>query len=243
MAATEGFAVTLNGSSGGQTGVAGYGAVVYGIVDYQRLRRLPGYRGVWSRIVNNGSASIVAEQVINDVSSYTWIAVAAGGGFGTTVKGGDAGSAVEIGVQGSSGVRTHAYSVSSGGGGGGGRGSVAGVGFGATSAEDGIQLPTTDVGFITGLQSTGGGNGGDGYYGGGGGLSAGKPGGGGGSYVSPYITEVNTYTRLSIGPASVTALPLLRLTQPPPKFNVRIWLTRYNQLRIYGGRAALTFAE
>jgi len=104
-------------------------------------------------------------------------------------------------------------------------------------------MPTTDLSFNADLISTGGGGkGGDGYYGGGDGAVAG---GGGGSYVSPYITAVTTTAGSSNTTSQANRVEIrpLRRVLNQPKFNIFIWLTRYNMLRIYGGRAALMFAD
>lgn len=127
------------------------------------------------------------------------------------------------------------------GGGGGGRGSTLGVG-----QPDGIQMPITAP-FVLSTQQTGGSpggslnanGGGDGYTGGGSGFLAG---GGGGSYVSRYMTGVQTEDGTSVGPASITLTPLVSIPAPRPNFTIYAWATAYNMLRITGGRGALLFS-
>jgi hypothetical protein len=106
-------------------------------------------------------------------------------------------------------------------------------------------MPTTTP-FVLSHQKTGGTTlgvaGGDGYYGGGSGTAAG---GGGGSYVSRYISEVDSgrVTALPLeGDAYVRLTPLRAVYNRPPSFNIYIWLTTYNLLRITAGRAGLMFA-
>ena len=113
---------------------------------------------------------------------------------------------------------------------------------------------TTDETFLTSLASTGGSTlafeGGDGYYGGGSGTSGG---GGGGSYVSTYCTDVtfgvwdssrNTDPvsgRIFFETSTMTIQPLRLVEHNRPAYNIYVWLTQYNMLRIAGGRAALMF--
>jgi hypothetical protein len=229
--ATEAFRIELVGAS-----VAGRaGAYVRGVLDYQAVRRLVGFQNLLVRTNTGGSASLVAL----GSTTNTWIAVAASCGRGAA--GGAAGSAVAIGERGVDGVVTHAATAdAAGGGAGGGRLTAAGVG-----APDGIQMPTTTP-FVLSHQKTGGTTlgvaGGDGYYGGGSGTAAG---GGGGSYVSRYISEVDSgrVTALPLeGDAYVRLTPLRAVYNRPPSFNIYIWLTTYNLLRITAGRAGLMFA-
>ena len=129
------------------------------------------------------------------------------------------------------------------GGGGGGADVDAGIG-----QADGIQMPT-DTAFVVSHKQTGGVSlyaGGDGYYGGGSGSLCG---GGGGSYVSDFITQVNSPPTRSldftIGSDIVgaTLTPLLLRPLAQPSFNIYSWVTRYNRLRINSGRGALMFNE
>jgi len=239
VAGFEGFELTLLGT-GGAPATGGGGASVIGIVDYRQIQYLPGYQGLWVRAVSNGSAALVAEQRIGGVTKFLWIAVAGAGGKGSPRgRGGHAGSAAAIGFRGVDQAQTHAALDLSGGGGGGGR-IDPGPGLGSST---GRQMPTTDLSFNADLISTGGGGkGGDGYYGGGDGAVAG---GGGGSYVSPYITAVTTTAGSSNTTSQANRVEIrpLRRVLNQPKFNIFIWLTRYNMLRIYGGRAALMFAD
>ena len=124
------------------------------------------------------------------------------------------------------------------GGGGGGRLAEAGVGL-----PDGQQMPTS-ASFVTSHQQTGGSGftyvGGDGFFGGGSGTGGG---GGGGSYVSELIQQVNTFENVAAAPVSATLTPLRTEAVAPPNFNIYSWVTRYNRLRISGGRGALMFNE
>ena len=123
------------------------------------------------------------------------------------------------------------------GGGGGGRGATLGPGL-----PDGIQMPLTGA-FVLSTQQAGGSlnanRGGDGYTGGGSGFLAG---GGGGSYVSRYMTGVQTEDGSYSGPASITLTPLVSVPAPRPNFMIYAWATAYNMLRITGGRGALLFS-
>jgi len=125
---------------------------------------------------------------------------------------------------------------------------VSGTGFtslfggGGLGQPDGAQM-TTDATFVQSTTTTGGQGdyspGGDGYYGGGSGFFGG---GGGGSFVSPFVTYVNTFES---GPSvsSATFVPLKRVHPSPPSYNIYSWVTRYNRLRINSGRGALMFNE
>lgn len=125
------------------------------------------------------------------------------------------------------------------GGGGGGRLQAAGVG-----QVDGIQMPMTKAFALSHAQTGGITNtsaGGDGYYGGGSGSIAG---GGGGSYVSRWISEVDSATN-PVEPsteAMVTLTPLRLVRKAAPAFNIYVWLTTYNILRIKNGRGTLMFS-
>ena len=124
------------------------------------------------------------------------------------------------------------------GGGGGGRLAAAGVG-----QNDGLTMVATAA-FVQSHQQTGGTtqtfHGGDGYYGGGSGSSGG---GGGGSYVSNLITQVESYTDTRTSDVNIDLVPLTLRATSQPSFNIHSWITRYNRLRISGGRGALMFNE
>lgn len=111
---TTAFQVELIGAGDGIIGTRGRGAYVKGIVDYQALRRLPTFGNLRVRTNAGGSAALVVTPPITAPpdTPVTWVAVAASGGQGTgltpSLRGGDAGSAVEIGWQGSSTMQTHA---------------------------------------------------------------------------------------------------------------------------------------
>ena len=230
----QGFQVVLTGA-GGRT--------VTGLVECDRLQRLPGFRNLYVRTNPGGAAALFVETA----TEFIWIAVAGASGQGPV--GGGAGSPVEIGGQGVTGIPTHAATqdtgdlclsgLSAGGGGGGGRFPI---------QEEGPGLPdggamTTDRAFVISHRQTGGRtgrmNGGDGYYGGGSGSVAG---GGGGSYVSCYITQVGSEAGGGDLSVSVSLTPMTRSTMNP-NFNILAWITRYNRLRIVDGRAALMFND
>ncbi len=228
---TQAFSVDLIGAD-----ATARGAYVSCTIPFQDLKRIPGYQHTYVRCVPGGSSSIVVQLA---GPSYIWIAVAGGSGAGV---GGNAGSAVSIGAQGITGLSTHS---SSGGGGGGGGFSVIGSHVvGAAGAPDGIPMPTDDPFFVTFLHKTGGTSnseaGGDGYYGGGSGTAAG---GGGGSYVSTYATQV--YSTQNSGPlrdSGARIIPATMQAPTPEKFNIYVWLTTYNMLRVSAGRGALMFS-
>lgn len=242
-----------NGYDGARFTLRGAGgATVTGILDFDELSRLPGFLDLKLRLVYGGSAALVLQQLFIPAgggvpqNKLTWLAVA--GARGSGVGGGYAGSALTIGGRGGDQQPTHIPTANDGGGGGGrltiGVPELPGPGLGVAA---GVQMPTTPAFVLTApLQSTGGVNGvvhgGDGYYGGGAGMVTG---GGGGSYVSPYMRYVDTAggTAAGVGlPAYAEFTPLIRLTRTP-RFNIHIWLRRYNMLRIYGGRGAVMFAE
>lgn len=120
-----------------------------------------------------------------------------------------------------------------------------GGGYGANpGAPDGIQMDTSSN-FVQSVISTGGqfvsfSPGGDGYYGGGSGTFGG---GGGSSYVTPFLTCVNTFENTGPTNASITVVPLKRVLTKSPNYNIYSWITRYNRLRITSGRGALMFNE
>ena len=239
-AGIAGFEVLLKGAGGGANG--GGGASVAGIVDFKQLKGLTGYEGLFVRCVPGGSAALVIQLQTDAGFRYIWIAVAgAGGEGGWAGRGGHAGSAVKIGGRGGDQVLTHAGTVERGGGGG-GRLSERDVGLGLGP---GTQMPVDDVGFMVLMKSTGGlgiNRGGDGELGGASGEGAG---GGGGSYVSHLITKVASHPGTDDTDVQVSSVRLtpVRRVDVTPKFNIYAWLTRYNMLRIYGGRAALLFAD
>jgi hypothetical protein len=228
---TEGIRVELQGGR--------KGALVRGVVDYQQILRTFGSMArLVIRIVPAGSASLLVRKPVGASYEYTWIAVAGGGGEPDPALvggGGPAASAVAVGFRGD-GVQTHDATPAFGGAGG-GRGSAAGVG-----APDGTTM-STDSAFVLSLTSTGGTTGlyegGDGYTGGGSGATCG---GGGGSYVSRFITEVETYAGGDLAYPYAQIQTLGSVEQERSKFNIYIWLTTYNLLRITGGRAALMFS-
>lgn len=235
---TAGFRITLQGATTG--GTDGSGAYITGIVDYQALRRIPGYIASHLRTNTGGSAAFVSQTGANQ---HLWVAVAGGGGNGTGAganRGGDAGDAVQIGtVGGSTTVRQHTAPDAGHGGAGGGRLADAGVGL-----PGGIQMPTTTVFVLSHTQTGGTGGagtvaGGDGYYGGGYGTAAG---GGGGSYVSRWITGVASGTVSEEQQATATVEPLRLVRQTAPRFILYSWLTTYNLLRITAGRGGLMFS-
>jgi len=111
-------------------------------------------------------------------------------------------------------------------------------------APGGIPM-NTSANFVQTVNSTGGqnagfSNGGDGYYGGGSGTFGG---GGGSSYVSTFMTCVNTFENTRPTNAKLTIVPLKRVLTKPPNYNIYGWITRYNRLRITSGRGALMFNE
>ena len=265
---TEGFHVRLVGGKPEDFG--GKGAVIEGIIDYQALRRAFGNNAnLLVRVAHQGSASLLVSHNFN----YTWLAVAGGGGFGSwplpgapkPYRGGSAASAVEIGYRGDRNpttlqfVQSHEATADGfWGGAGGGLFEQKGVGKGGLGpAGDGTMM-TTDHSFVFSDQRTGGADlpytrGGDGWTGGGSGTRAG---GGGGSYVSRYITQVMSqsgddreFSEIEnpdedpAFEAQIVITPLRRVNKPNPDFNIYVWLTRYNMLRISGGRGALMFSE
>ena len=364
---TAGFTVTLRGACPGQSPSSGLGASVFCTVDYQMLRRTPGFLNLYVRTVPNGSAALVMKTI---GPTYTWIAVAGAGGYGTDIgslRGGDAGSAVEEAWQGGNAAQTHAAIIDPGGsttytndipgyttasnygfqgpiytmtapgvihgwrvrttvwppaianyiivngvttqgtwstpvsgnpiawynvalvppitvalndmvqivhtslgttrfytcamngphaitelivsssslvthgGGGGGISALNTLGVGQLDGNPMGTMPS----FVEGLSSTGGNifgdnPGGDGYTGGGSGTEAG---GGGGSYVSSYVTAVSTVGAVNTADSTVVIAPLAKVSAVKPSFDIYVWLTTYNLLRINSGRGALMFAS
>jgi hypothetical protein len=237
--------------------INGRGAVVEGIVDYQQIRRIPGYQDLLIRLVPDGSAALVVQRNTGSGTEYLWLAVAGAGGRGYTntigsevymYYGGDAGPVLQIGTRGGNGSRgpqSHDVSGDYGGAGGGLPAS------GAVGQSDGTTLPTSSMPYVVGLQSAGGSSedysGGDGYWGGGSGKRAG---GGGGSYVSSYLREVNSELRIALEgdgellPDSNATIRVYRRKRvPPPSLDIYVWLTRINMLRINSGRSAVLFNE
>jgi hypothetical protein len=244
-AATAGFRIELRGATPSAAGDNGVGALVNGIIDWQQIRRLPGYLATHVRVVSNGSAALIAQ---TGAASFVPVAVAGGGGFGRDLnnKGGAAGSAVVTGRRGGPlpQLELHTATAAHGGGGGGRIGALptATNGTPARGDPDGIQMPMNSLVFLATLQSTGGSTaayaGGDGWYGGGSGADAG---GGGGSMISEYVTQTQTTTQAGV--ARVVITPLRRATAQQPNFNIYVWLTRWNMLRITNGRGAVMFAS
>ena len=222
---------SLQGIRGLRVRLVGQGGrVVYGVISCTQLLQIPGYRNLYVRTNIGGSAALFVETD----DGFIWIAVAGARGEGV---GGAGSSPVALGGQGVTGLPTHTASAGGGGGGaGGGRYEEAGVGL-----PDGIAM-TTDSSFVMSHLTTGGRDsrfsGGDGYYGGGSGSDGG---GGGGSYVSCYMTEVGTSLEDG-GNVSVTLTPVIR-TIVNPNYDIHVWLTRYNRLRIVDGRGALMFND
>jgi len=245
-AATAAVQIDLSGSVGpGLYG--GAGATVRGILNLQQLRSIPNFKNVIARVVPGGSASLALQTFDGTSFGYQWLAVAGAGGAGSSGNtGGDAGSAIAIAMQGGNGLQTHdaSGSLAEGsalGGGGGGRGATLGPGL-----PDGTQMSVNES-FVLSTQQTGGTlyecHGGDGYTGGGSGSGSGSgAGGGGGSYVSRYMSGVQTEDGTSVGPASITITPLVSIQAPRPNFAIYAWMTTYNMLRITGGRGALLFS-
>ena len=129
------------------------------------------------------------------------------------------------------------------GGGGGGISALGTLGPGDLDGNPMGVLPS----FVEGLSSTGGltnpeNPGGDGYTGGGSAAGFGA-GGGGGSYVSSYVTEVETVGAVNTADSSVIIAPLAKVASPKPSFDIYVWLTTYNLLRINSGRGGLMFAS
>jgi hypothetical protein len=246
----DGARFELQGADGGVQG--GGGAYVSGILDFDELSRLPGFLDLKLRLSHNGSAAVVLQQLLIPAGGgfpqdkLTWLAVAGAGGGGHALFGGNAGSAVQIASRGGDQAHTHIAANLCGGGGGGRLSTPEPPGPGQ-GASPGTQMPTGFAFVLDPTQQTGGVfngvKGGDGYYGGGADDAAG---GGGGSYVSPYMRYIDTSGGVTpttpLKQAKVIIHPLIRLTRTP-KFNIHIWLRRYNMFRIYGGRGAVMFAE
>ena len=217
----------------------GFGATIECTVNMSRIRRIPGFLRLLVRCVPNGSAALVVECV---GGNYVWLAVAAGGGVGSNDSGNRGGSAAtnatEISFQGGNNLQTHDASGGLGGGGGGMAPLVPGLGL----PDGGIAFPTNSPSFVTSFLYNGGltlgKRGGDGYYGGGSGAVAG---GGGGSYISSYVERVTTYA--NGGPAQAQVAPLTRIPTPPPHMDIYVWLTRWNMMRIQGGRGVVMFSD
>lgn len=240
---TAGFLIALFGAAPADAGGDnGSGETVSGVIDWQQIRRMS--QSTWVRVVPHGSSALLAKFGTN---AYLPIAVAGGGGYGTDInnKGGVAGSAVTCGYRGGPlpQMPVHTATAVHGGGGGGRTGALptATNGTPAPGLPDGVAMPMNSDVFMSSLQRTGGTthakHGGDGYYGGGSGSHAG---GGGGSMVSEYVSQ--TATGPHSATASVTLTPLRRVPVVPPNFNIYVWLTRINMLRVTNGRAAMMFA-
>jgi len=214
----------------------GAGATLQCTVDCAQIRRLPGFRRLLVRPVTNGSASLIADCG----TGFVWLAVAGAGGFGTTgFVGGDAAAACEISFQGGGGLQTQDASGGCGGGGGGK------VGTPGPGLPDG-GVAANDAAFVYDcvLHSTGGTTqtyaGGDGYFGGGSGA---RCGGGGGGYISSLVSAVTTVGGMNVGSSSIVVTPLARAVTTVPEFDVYVWLTRLNLLRIASGRGGLMFSD
>jgi hypothetical protein len=243
----DAYQITMNGAGGGNVG---QGASVSFILDNKAIQNVPGFVNLFIRTVPDGSISFI----LQTTTGYSYIAVAGAGGAG----GGSAGTVLTTGFQGGHlGGPSHEINgigLSFGGGGGGGR-SYANMS--ASVLKEGPGLPdgsrmTTDAAFVTSLVKTGGlingFQGGDGYYGGGSGTIGG---GGGGSYVSAYCSNVassvlpvsyNTFGTNVLFRSPIMTVQTLRLdTHKRPSYNIYMWLTTYNILRINGGRGALLF--
>jgi hypothetical protein len=257
---TPGYRFFLGGGQRSSSIRSGDGAYVNGYVDLQTVRTLSGYTGTYLRLVANGSASIVSEHGPSTAQKYIWLAVAGAGGGGGSNFGGNAGNAVTIGNAGGTvsggGAATHVGTVSYGGGGG-GRLSAAGVGLGVAMGDTGQWMETlTTPAFVKTLpltQTGGVQRGGDGYYGGGGGNFGG---GGGGSHVSQYVSSVASAVRTPSSsngapfvspPADVAPyaylIPQRRVQTKTQSYNLYTWVTRYNMLRVTGGRGVIMFSE
>jgi len=220
---------------------------VGGIINFTSVRAYPGFLRLILRAVPHGSTGIFIETA----TGYVAVCVAGASGYSVGGSGGSPGTAITCGGRGVDGALTHdATSDGTGGGGGGGRlGATGGVngangvpapGASLLAGGAGIQMPLDNIAFMQGLSSTGGPGpaaGGDGWFGGGAGTVAG---GGGGSYISSFITNSSYGNSL---PATLICgiQPLQQITVPPPSLNLFIWYTRYNMLRVFGGRAAVMF--
>lgn len=245
----DGFRVLLFGATP-TLPASGAGVVIACTIDMNRIQRIPGYLRLLVRCVHNGSAALVAECV---GGQYVWLAVAAGGGVGGFVsQGGDAApNATQISFQGgTNSIQSHDENDSGGGGGigGGGGGGMAPLVPGPGLPLGGPAFPTNNPSFVTTFQYNGGGtagtlsSGGDGYYGGGIGSSISSGGGGGGgSYISSYIEQVTTYA--SSGQSRAQVAPLTRERTPPLDMNIYVWLTRWNMMRVQGGRGVILFSD
>jgi hypothetical protein len=230
----------------------GRGGFVEGIFDYQQIRRLAGYQSITIRCVPNGSAALLITTASGPTTTYTPLAVAGSGGYGSVsfirpedFRGGNAEGAIACSFNGGNTARTHiATGIEKGGGGGGRVGALPAIVPGPGNPDgDSMEAHATDAVFMATLQSTGGTtharHGGDGYYGGGSGTEAG---GGGGSYISSYMTSVETGSLATITPSRIVVTPLIAQSVQQPNFNVYVWLTRINMLRITNGHGALMFA-
>lgn len=237
-ATTPAIRIELRGAANG-----GRGAIVRGVVDLQAVQRALGPTAALQFLLRFSSAGSVGLLAKNQTTgAYTWLAVAGSGGFAVgNAIGGTAATAVAIGRRGD-GQQTHEASLNGDyGGAGGGRLAAAGVG-----APDGAAAPVPiTAAWVAAGTSVGGATaaaaGGDGYTGGGSGALGG---GGGGSYVSRFVSEVETIVAEAADPAEAgaTVTPLKIVAQPAPTFNIYTWLTTYNILRITDGRGTLMFS-
>jgi hypothetical protein len=235
----DAYLITLNGAGGKGFG---NGATLTFTLDNRALRNTAGFINLFVRRIPDGSIALV----LQTTSGYSYIAVAGSGGQGTfNVPGGAAGTILTSGMQGGpGGLPIHSVNGLFGGGGG-GRSYAGSTGLPeGPGAPDGGTM-TTEYAFLTSGLKTGGTTysfaGGDGYYGGGSGDNGG---GGGGSYVSAFCTEISSSlltSPLTFLNSNMTVQKLVLDTHVRPAYNIYIWLTTYNMLRIHGGRGALMF--
>jgi hypothetical protein len=59
--------------------------------------------------------------------------------------------------------------------------------------------------------------------------------------VSRLISGVESYTLTDPAPVRAVVTPLIRADPPPPSYQIHVWLTRINMLRVSSGRAAVLF--
>jgi len=245
----DAYKITMNAAGGGNFG---QGSSLSFLLDNKAIQNVPGFVNLFVRTVPDGSIALV----LLTTTGYSYIAVAGAGGYGSS--GGSAGTVLTSGFQGGpSGAISHAINgtgLTYGGGGGGGR-SYANMP--ASVLPEGPGLPDgstmkTDKVFVTSLTKTGGSTngfqGGDGYYGGGSGSLGG---GGGGSYVSAFcsdvVSEILPISYNTLGTSVVFKSPIMTVQtfaldkHERPSYNIYMWLTTYNILRISGGRGVLLF--
>lgn len=244
----DAYIITLNGAGGKFYGA---GATLTFTLDNQAIQNVVGFKNLFVRRIANGSIALV----VQTTTGYFYVAVAGSGGAGSgSGTGGNAGTVLTCGSQGGGGRALQTINTTAagfGGGGGGGRAYAGSTNTEGPGAPDGMVMGT-DLLFLNSELSTGGATnpfvGGDGYYGGGSGTLGG---GGGGSYVSEYCTNVTfgilpesyyiegIYTYYKNSNMRVTKLA--KIPHIRPAYNINMWLTTYNMLRIYGGHGALMF--